>query len=193
MFKETFRTVLLPITYYLLPIAVYLLPFAFTSCEDEVSSQYSTQYQVRFFMNVNESAELISAIGNPGQFVTIRQKAGKVRIENELGGNDYNLSYIGANEFLYGLGGLIVGTSNIPNMNGNFDIVAYDLACPTCNRAERRLSVHGGNAKCGKCGLSYDLNNNGVISNSADSTLTNVRGLYKYRLIYDGKSINVFN
>ncbi len=177
----------------LLPFTFYLLPFIFTSCEDEVSSQYSTQYQVRFYMNVNESAELIGAIGNPGQFVTIRQRADKIRIENELGGNDYNLSYIGSNEFLYGLGGLIVGTGNIPNMDGVFEVIAYDLACPTCNRAERRLSVSSGVAKCDKCGLSYDLNNNGVVMASESSDLTNVRGLYKYRVVYDGVAINVFN
>ncbi len=184
MFKQSLRIVLLSITYYILSIVVL------TSCGDE---QYSTQYQVRFYMEVNQSAELITAIGNPGQFVTIRQKAGKVRIENELGGNDYSLSYIGANEFLYGLGGLIVGTTNIPGTSGVFDIVAYDLACPTCNRAERRLSVSNGIAKCVKCGLSYDLNNNGIIIDSADSTLVNTRGLYRYRVVYNGMAINVFN
>ncbi len=183
MLKKSFRIGLLSITYSLLSIVL-------TSCGDE---QYSTQYQVRFYMEVNQSAELINAIGNPGQFVTIRQKAGKVRIENELGGNDYNLSYIGANEFLYGLGGLIVGTTNMLNMNGGLDIVAYDLACPTCNRAERRLSVKNGKAKCARCGLSYDLNNNGVIIDAVDSTLVNTRALYRYRVVYNGIAINVFN
>ncbi len=177
----------------LLSFTLCLFTLFFTSCEDEVSSQYSKKYRVRFYMEVNGAAELISTIGNPGQYVTIRQRAGKVRIENELSGNDYMLSYIGANEFEYGLGGLIVGTSSVPNMSDGFDILAYDLACPSCDRNDRRLIVKGGEANCIKCGLTYDLNYFGVVKSATDSTLTNVRGLYRYRIVYDGRAINVFN
>ncbi len=176
-----------------LPFIFGLLPLLFISCEDEISSQYSTKYRVRFYMEVIGAAELINTIGNPGEYVTIRQRAGKVRIENEQGGNEYTLSYIGANEFEYGLGGLIVGTSSVPNMSDGFDILAYDLACPSCDRNDRRLTVKNGEAHCGKCGLTYDLNYFGVVKSATDSTLTNVRGLYRYRIVYDGRAINVFN
>lgn len=179
------------------------LVFAFTACEDEFSSSYSTKYRVRFYFEVNQSAEMIGAIGNPGQYVTIRQKSGNsttqkgvyIRIENLLGGNDYALSYIGANEFELGLGGLIVGTSSTPNMNDGFDILAYDLACPNCDRIDRRLTLKdNGLTKCAKCGLTYDLNNLGVIYKAEDTNKKDkVRGLYRYRIVYNGTSINVFN
>jgi hypothetical protein len=173
--------------------------FVFASCGDEFeySSQFSSKYPVRFYFNVSGSAELINAIGNPGEYVTIRRKSGTgyVRIENTLGGNDYSLSFVGSTDFLYGLGGLIVGTSNVPNMNNGFDLIAYDLACPTCDRPERRLSLKGnGTAKCSKCGLTYDMNNLGVIVNADDSvSVNNARVLYRYRITYDGQAIRVFN
>ena len=84
--------------------------------------------------------------------------------------HEYALSQIGAREFEYGLGGLIVGTSSTPNMSNGFDIVAYDLACPNCDR----------------------LNNFGWIITASDATKEQ-RGLYRYRIIYNGVSINVNN
>lgn len=179
---------------------IYLLlmcvVFAFTGCEDEYSSLYTTKYRVQFYFEVAASAELINTIGNPGQYVSIRRKSGTglIRIENTLGGNDYSLSYIGSKDFDYGLGGLIVGTSSMPNMNDGFDILAYDLACPNCDRAERRLTLRDdGTAKCSKCGIAYDMNNYGVIISADEVAQGGARGLYRYRVAYDGRAIRVFN
>lgn len=177
-------------------IATLCLVLTLISCEDEYNSLYSKKYRVQFYFEVASSAELNNAVGNPGQYVSIRRKSGTglIRIENVLGGNDYPLSYIGNSDFEYGLGGLIVGTSSIPNMNDGFDLLAYDLACPVCDRPDRRLSLKDdGTAKCGKCGMAYDMNNYGVILSAGEENKTTVRGLLRYRIFYDGKSIRVFN
>lgn len=173
--------------------------FALAGCKDEYSysSQFSSKYPVQFYFSVGASAELINVIGNPGEYVTIRRKSGtgNVHIENTHGvGNDYPISYTGEHDFRYGLGGLIVGTSNVLNMNDGFDLVAYDLACPTCDRAAYRLSLKdNGTAKCAHCGITYDMNNYGVVIEADTVTEGSVRGLYRYRITYDGQAIRVFN
>ena len=154
---------------------------------------YSTKYRVRFYFEVATSAELLNAMVNPGQFVTIRPYNGKVKITNMVGqSHEYALSQIGA-EFEYGLGGLIVGTSSIPNLSNGFDIVAYDLVCPNCDRQSHRLTIKdNGTALCSHCGNSYDLNNYGWIITASDATKEQ-RGLYRYKIIYNGVTINVNN
>ena len=174
--------------------------FVFAGCKDEYSysSQFSSKYPVRFYYEVRSSAELINAIGNPGEYVTIRRKKGNacyITITSpNIGGNDYALSYVGSTDFQYGLGGLIVGTSNMLNMNNGFDLVAYDLACPTCDRADYRLALKSdGTARCSHCGITYDMNNYGVIHSADTVASNNARGLYRYRITYDGQAIRVFN
>ena len=72
--------------------------------------------------------------------------------------------------------------------------VAYDLSCPNCDRSSYRLTLPGnGSAKCNHCGITYDLNNNGWILSTTDSTADNLRALYRYKINYNGVAINVFN
>lgn len=163
------------------------------SCKDDINSTYSTKYPVRFYFEVATSSELYNAIGNPGQFVSIRAIGGKIRISNSLGSNDYSLSQIGSREFEYGLGGLIVGTSSTPNMQNGFDLMAYDLACPKCDRQTYRLSLHdNGTALCSHCGTSYDLNNYGWVIGVAEEAQP-ARALLRYRIAFNGVAINVSN
>lgn len=172
------------------------LVFVLTSCEDEYSSLYSTKYRVQFDFDVNGSAELITAMGNPGQYVTVRRKSGTglVRIENQFGGHDYTLRPNAYEVFAYGLGGLIIGTRSVPNINDQFEPLAYDLACPNCDRPDCRLEIRdNGTAKCGKCSIVYDLNDNGVIVEADNKPKDKVRGLYRYRIIYNGVTVRVFN
>ncbi len=175
------------------PALFILLSLLFTACSDEATSSFSTKYPVRFYFEVASSTELYNAMGNPGQFVTIRGINGKIHIANTLGGTDYPLSQIGAREFEYGLGGLIVGTSSTPNIPGAFEYVAYDLACPRCDQQRYRLTVKdNGTALCNHCGNSYDLNNYGWIITTNNSS-EQQRGLYRYRISYNGMAISVSN
>lgn len=165
----------------------------FVACKDEATSIYSARYPVRFYFEVAGSTELFNAMGNPGQFVTIRPINGKVRISNNLQSHEYSLSAIGAREFEYGLGGLIVGTSSTPNMSNGYDYMAYDLACPNCDRQTYRLQLKdNGTALCTHCGNSYDLNNYGWIITVTDDS-KEYRGLYRYRIMYNGTAISVNN
>lgn len=164
-----------------------------SACKDEISSTYSTKYPVRFYYEVAGSTELYNAMGNPGQFVTVRQVSGKIRVTNSVGSHDYTLSQVGYSEFEFGLGGLIIGTSSTPNMSGGYDLMAYDLACPNCDRQSYRLTVKdNGTALCSHCGNSYDLNNYGWIISVTDNS-KEYRSLYRYRIMYNGVAVNVNN
>ena len=178
-------------------VAVSLL----ASCDkdDLITNRYSTKYPVRFYYETAVSTELMNAVGNPGQFVTIRPITGKIIISNTQGETTYPLSQIGYKEFEYGLGGLIVGTSSTPNMNNGFDLVAYDLGCPNCDRKSIRLTLRdNGTVICKSCGITYDLNNFGwILETPQDCKFDKPRGLYNYRIYYTatatGMAINVNN
>ena len=173
----------------------------FTSCDkdDLTTNRYSTKYPVRFYYETAVSTELMNAVGNPGQFVTIRPITGKIIIANTQSETTYSLSQIGYKEFEYGLGGLIVGTSSTPNVNGGFDLVAYDLGCPNCDRKSIRLTLRdNGTTYCKSCGISYDLNNFGwILETPENCKFDKPRGLYNYRIFYTatatGMAINVNN
>ena len=159
-----------------------------TSCGlDDADSTFSTKYSVAFYFETNRSSELYNTMGNVGVYATIRQVNGLIRISSPSGTNDYDPTRLGL-DFRYGLGGLIVG--NTP-LNGP---VAYDLACPNCDRSYYRMAVEGtARAKCEHCGTSYDLNNNGWILEVKDSTAKDLRGLYRYRIEYNGAVVHVYN
>lgn len=175
-------------------LLVVLLLLLSASCTDDVSSTFSTKYPVRFYYEVAASTELYNAMGNPGQYVTIRPINGKVRISNAVESHEYALSQIGSREFEFGLGGLILGTSLNINASGGHDHLAYDLACPSCDRQTHRLTLKdGGTALCSHCGSSYDLNNYGWIIGADTDEERTVRGLYRYRIMYNGVGVSVSN
>ncbi len=174
---------------YLIALATVAALNLVSSCGlDDANSIYSNKYPVRFFFEINRSAELFNTMGNPGMYVTIRQVNGLIRITDVTGSHhDYDPTRLGT-DFLYGLGGLIVGNTVMG------EPVAYDLACPNCDRSNYRLTLPGnGSAKCNHCGIIYDLNNNGWILSTVDSTADNLRALYRYKINYNGAAVNVFN
>lgn len=163
-----------------------------TSCDkDEATKAYSTANMVRCFFNVPQYTQLFNVMGSFGEYATIRglKGQGKIQMSSNVGTTDYPIT-ADMRYFEFGLGGLIVGTRCYGD-----EQVAYDLACPNCNRADRRLSIgDAGIAKCSKCGLSYDLNNYGVISAATSTDLyTNPRGLFRYHIVYDGINLRIFN
>lgn len=163
----------------------------FTSCtKDESTKTYSTANMVRCFFNVPQYTQLFNTLGSYGEFATIRALRGQgvIKMSSNIGSTDYPI-LADMKGFEFGLGGLIVGT----NYYGEY--LAFDLACPNCARADRRLNIGDvGIAKCAKCGISYDLNNYGVISASTTvSENQKPRGLYRYRITYDGTNLSVYN
>ncbi|MCQ2095455.1 MAG: hypothetical protein MJY59_01760 [Bacteroidaceae bacterium] len=168
----------------LLAIAALLV-----SCDTENASNiYSTKYRVAFYYEVSRSPELFNTMGSPGMFASIRQVNGKIRIADVSGKyTDYAPDKVQV-DFRYGLGGLIVGNTYMQ------EYVAYDLACPNCDRQKYRLSFDSsGRASCSHCGTMYDLNNNGWILSTRDSVASDLRALYRYRIVYNGLAVNVYN
>ena len=176
-------------------------PFLFTLClllslcgcsEDEVTSTYSKKYYVYCYFYVPTYTQLFNAMGSYGEFVTIRQRtsggSSVVEMTSNIGSGQYSIDQT-MQYFSYGLCGLIVG------VNYYGENMAFDLGCPNCDRVDRRLSIgDAGIAKCSKCGISYDLNNYGAISSVSETTpYDSPRGLYRYRIMYDGTNVSVYN
>lgn len=157
------------------------------SCSDETTSTYSTKYRVMCGFAIASYAELQTTINNPGQFATIRKSGSKILMQTLTQSHEYNMDALSA-EFQFGLGGLIVGTDSWINLR------AYDLACPNCDRNDRRLTLQeNGEAKCGKCGIVYDLNNDGVILDKGNGLHDKPRRLYRYRITPTGTHIHISN
>ena len=165
---------------------------SFSSCKEDISSVYSTKNRVQCGFNVVSYAELIHCIDNYGQFSTIRQSGTKIIMSSPVSTNSYDFDAVSARSFYFGLGGLIVGTPNLSS-DGN-PYRCYDLACPNCDRASYRLNVSdNGRASCSHCGITYDLNNDGVIIDRGNSNFESPRVLYRYRISYNGMMIHMYN
>ena len=162
-------------------------------CSDDTTSTFSNREHVYCAFDVLRADVLFNVMGNYGQFASIRKRAmeGKTQIElvSSTGLKGYYPVDQLSNNFGLGLGGLIVGTSNFG------EALCYDLACPICDRSDRRLTLTAdGHAKCAKCGVSYDLNNYGVIYQVPENAqLSTRRGLYRYRINFNGQIVNAYN
>lgn len=179
-------------------VSIMLTTLLVSCSKDEASSAYSRREYVYANLYVPTYIELYNTLGNPGQFVTLRKTTVTnpggmmqtiLEVSNSQGTGQYAIDKIMMN-FAYGLGGLIVGT------NYYMENLCYDLSCPYCDRSNRRLNLSdNGIARCPKCGISYDMNNYGVI-HSIDTTQTynnSMRGLYRYRIMYNGTYCSVYN
>lgn len=167
--------------------------FLVTSCsKDEATQTYSRKHFVNCFFYVPTYIELFNTMGSFGEFVTVRKRTSNgmpvLEMTNRAGTSQYQMDKT-MEYFGFGLGGLIVG------VNYYGEQMAFDLACPNCDRADRRLTMgEAGLVKCTKCGISYDLNNYGVISAATNTSMyTSPRGLYRYRVMYDGTNVRIYN
>ena len=162
-------------------------------CSDDATSMYSNREYVYCAFDVLRSDVLFNVMGNYGQFASVRKRVveGQTRIElvSSTGLKGYYPVDKLVDNFGLGLGGLIVGTNNFG------EPFCYDLACPICDRADKRLTITAdGYAKCAKCGVIFDLNNSGVIHQiPEDADLPVKHGLYRYHINYNGQIVNAYN
>ena len=153
---------------------------------------YSARYPVFVTFSTSSYAELSSAMSR-GCFITLRPRTTdqgpKVEISNGVSTQAYTFSAIDYRSFRFGLGGLIVGTNN------NGISLAYDLACPNCDRTEYRLTIStSGTATCAHCHIAYDLNDYGSIANDDNNTIHDYpRELYKYHAEINSATFHVYN
>lgn len=159
------------------------------SCSDDVTHTYCTKYRVMCGFAVASYPELMAVVNNAGQFGTVRASGGNIIMTSFSSSTSYSMGQNKLQEdFLFGLGGLIIGTNNFVELR------AYDLACPNCDHDDRRLTLSDdGSCRCAKCGIEYDMNNDGVILDKGDGTHTHPRGLYRYPVQYDGMTVQVIN
>ncbi len=175
-------------------VIISILPLLMLfGCSDDATSTFSNREHVYCAFDVLRSDVLFNVMGNYGQFASVRKRVVDGKTQIELISNSglkgyYPLDQL-SNNFGLGLGGLIVGTNNFG------ETLCYDLSCPICDRADRRLTfTNGGYAKCGKCGVTFDLNNNGAIYQVPENAdLPTRRGLYRYRINYNGQIVNAYN
>lgn len=166
--------------------------FSLLSCsKDEATSTYSKREYVFCYFSVLQYTELFNVMGNYGQYATLRRHVvngvTSITMTCDASSTDYTADAINK-DFGYGLGGLIIGTNNYG------EPMCYDLACPICDRAETRLTLNNGYARCAKCGVSFDMNNYGVIYQTPENAeLLKPRGLYRYRINFDGTTVNAYN
>lgn len=164
-----------------------------SGCSDDATGTFSNREHVYCAFDVLRADVLFNVMGNYGQFASIRKRVvdGKTQIElvSSTGLKGYYPVDQLSNNFGLGLGGLIVGTSTFG------ETLCYDLACPICDRADRRLAfTNDGYVTCAKCGVRYDLNNYGVIYEVPENAQLNThRGLYRYRINYNGQIVNAYN
>ena len=164
-----------------------LLLFTTTACNDDTVSTYSEKYPVFCTFQVVSYAELQTAVGSFGQFVSIRMSGGKFVMKSLASENSYQVDAL-SKDARMGLGGVIVGTTQYGEYR------AYDLACSNCDREFRRLSLHDdGTAFCDHCEIVYDLNYDGVVRDAGNGLHEHPRGLYRYYPIYNGTYLTIQN
>ena len=174
-------------------LPLFLSVFMLISCSDDATSMFSNREHVYCAFDVLRSDVLFNVMGNYGQFSSVRRRVvdGVTQIElvSSTGLKGYYPSDKLVDNFGLGLGGLIVGTNNFG------EPLCYDLACPICDRVDKRLTLtNDGYAKCGKCGVIFDLNNLGVIYKIPEGAdLTVKRSLYRYHINYNGQIVNAYN
>lgn len=160
-------------------LIVAIVLFALCGCSDSVTSLYSYRERVFCQFNTLEYATTLNMVmDNYGEYATLRMDNSSVPSKIEVKYRSTTEAHTDAliTHFQLGLGGLIVGT----NLIGAYR--CYDLACPICDRNNRRLTLtNDGYAKCAKCGVVFDLNNDGVIYTVPEGANLPVhRGLYRY-------------
>lgn len=159
--------------------------------KEEATSTFSNREYVYCFFDKLQYNELNLVMGNLGQYATIRKHVvdgvTKITMTCAASSTSYNLDAQSKN-FGFGLGGLIIGTNNYG------EPLCYDLSCPICDRKDIRLTINDGIAKCSHCNVTFDMNNYGVINSRPEGAeIANPRGLYRYRINYDGQTVNAHN
>lgn len=100
-------------------------------------------------------------------------------------GNTISLTRGRNGEYLMGYGGLLLvrAYTYVPNREPNYDLYAYDLACPKEKLPEVKIKDIGqGRAKCEQCGAIFNVQNGS--GNSETPEIYKGR-LEKYRTYYE--------
>lgn len=166
----------------LFPILFLILTSLLSCSTDSDNDLYAHERAFLKFCPVTGVVPLYTAVRNNGQFCTIRLGTNTFLFQ---GSNGATATYpLSADIKAYGMpqciAGFVVGHSIQPDMNMQYPLVAYDLACPNCYEQAlitRNLSLNAQEElTCSRCHRVYDLTNGGIIKQGKKG-----RRLYRYR------------
>lgn len=168
-------------------LAATIMLAAFTACSDDSESLYSN-FPVSF--SCDASIHPYNIVHGYGEYIIITRD-GAAAYKVQWGNNKEMTVRLTAQQAMYGnpfygLAGLIIGTPSA--CDGN--IMAFDLACPSCEQPGRKLIVTQpiGHAHCEKCGSKFDLNSGGIPIEGIAK-----RPLWQYRVAKNGSNIIITN
>lgn len=168
----------------LLPAVALLAAVLLAGCTEDVENTYTSVRAFFRFTPVTSVHQLNTALNNPGMFCSVTfNPQSYVFTDSEGNATSVNRTALD----LYGtpvfICGFIVGTPSLPDVNGNFYNVAYDLVCPNCyhdDAIQRSLAFSDREeVTCNRCRRSYTLSNGGLVRSGESG-----RSLLRYRLTY---------
>ena len=177
-------------------LALSLTLLSLTGCVEEgYTSQKFCNLPARFSFNpVSSVSQLYSAVNSMGQWCTITATGTQFVFANTTGSTPVNRTQVNNyTGFYMGLTGFIVGLPNIPELGTDYSVVTcYDRACRNCYEEQyvtKPLTLHAnGTATCPKCQRTYDLNNQGIVSQGDPG-----KNLYRYRITYGNNTLAINN
>ncbi len=155
------------------------------ACADDAQNEYSSERAFFRYASVSTVPPLYQALNNPGVYCRITFDQSYYHFLNTSGVSaDLPRTALDAYGTPRYIAGFIVGTPTVPDLNGNFYQVAYDLACPTCydeDAIQRSLTLDGTaeTATCSRCHRIYSLRNSGIILEGGTGSI-----LKRYRATY---------
>lgn len=172
-----------------------MLAIALYACGDGITHSRFCNLPARFtYTPVSSVHQLYAACSSPGEWCSITANATQFVFSNPQGNtpvsqtavNNYNRPYMG-------LSGFLVGTPTLPEIGESTAVITcYDLACSNCYveaGITRRMELHqGGESYCQRCHRTYDLNNQGIITDGDPG-----KTLYRYRVYYGNNTLTINN
>lgn len=163
-----------------------LLALCTAACTDDVQDLYARVRAFFRFNNVIGIHQLNTAVNNPGQWCSITIRNNTYEFTSPSGqttpADATALAVYGRPECI---AGFIVGRPSVMDLNGQNELQAYDLVCPSCYEASAVQRSVAFDAKepehvvCPRCSRTYDLKNGGiVITGNAGAKL------YRYHVTY---------
>ncbi|MCH5181271.1 MAG: hypothetical protein J1F06_01445 [Prevotellaceae bacterium] len=179
----------------LLPLLLACCSLA--ACTDDAESPYAKG--IKAFLRIDDltGAQLLrAALQSPGTFCTITTNNARHTVTAYNGQtNQLNITAV---EQSYGrtesICGFIAGTPSVPDMNGTWYNIAFDLACRNCYENDElylRIALAFDSpvtVRCRRCSRIYDLENLGIVISGEAG-----RPLFRYRIFYDGVRLVIQN
>lgn len=159
-------------------------------CCTKAFDMFCRQYAVYYTADITK--EPYNYIQSPHQYITVKRNSRTGSIETTKPDGSLQTEYQYGSDlyrnYMFGLGGLIIGTPALDQGN----IWCFDLACPICNVSTAKLQVdnENGKCKCSKCQSVFDLDNSGFV---LESTCDSPRPLYRYPVTLNGTVLTIRN